>query len=119
MPGMMPNMMAGGMQGFDPKALSEYFQQSGWGNWNPMMMMNPAMMAMPMMGGMDPSAMGGAAGGSSPYAPQGGQGGGYRGGRGGGGGNNAFGQPRQSPFGPNSGVPPNGAPVSTYWQHSL
>lgn len=50
--GGMPGMM---MPGFDPSAMADYFKNMGWGQWNPMMMMNPMMMG--QMGQMGSGGM--------------------------------------------------------------
>lgn len=55
MMGGMPGMGGMMMPGFDPNAMAEYFKNMGWGQWNPMMMMNPMMMG--QMGGMASGGM--------------------------------------------------------------
>ncbi|GAA5911361.1 RNA-binding protein [Sporobolomyces salmoneus] len=73
--GVINPAMQGGQGGggtpFDPQAMSKFFNQMGWGAWNPMMMagagaggggmgmMNPAMMGGQFGGGMGMGGMGG------------------------------------------------------------
>lgn len=71
---MAPAAGAGGAPGaFDAQAMAKFFQQMGWGAWNPLMMMQggggmPGMPGMPMGGGM-PGMGGGMPGMGFPGMP--------------------------------------------------
>jgi RNA-binding protein Musashi len=68
--GSMASMPANMGAGFDPTAMAEYFKQMGWGQMNPMMMMNPMMFGMMGMGGAGAGAGAPAAGGAMDPAQQ-------------------------------------------------